>query len=402
MQENLSPTPQPDHGVVVKFPDPTDTVDEAQIEKITQASTSAQVTPNKSLKKVVFVLVVLPIMAGVTAFVYNTYQDYQLQKSAQEVEQPLQNFNNVQPRELFREATFLTQINPDWKRYTNASAGFSILYPNDWYVVESPTEGYRVQSFDPSTAAEGSYVPSSDAGKRVIRVTQVNTDTVVDSVKDLEDFVRGLSSSDAVELSTVDGLIQVNGFTALKRRVSRPGTQERIPEAFIIDSKGKMFRLVCDFDLNGIEETFDQVLASFQFTDGSDATLWKLFQSVHGYQLRYPDDWALVAGDPSISTQSATPDSPQVYLYLTREKLNEASIKNTLRITTSSTEPVQTATQSATKDLSGKTLRVHEYENARSYVLFGDGKFIEFLITFDSSIEKRMLLENILNTVRFE
>jgi len=109
-----------------------------------------------------------------------------------------------------------------------------------------------------------------------------------------------------------------------------------------------------------------------------------------------------VEGDVSNSTQSAGVDARQVSLYLQREKELEGGIKNYLKITFSETEPNQSATQSATKDLGGQTLREYDYPSGKAYVLYGENKFIEFLMTYDTNIERRNVLEKIVETVRFD
>jgi len=385
-----------------KFPDPLDTIDEQQLDQLVLQSPPPPPSNKKMIRNAIIFLVVLPISAGIIAFSYNTYQDYRLRRLAEQRVIPQVDFSNIQPQEPFPSASLSGQLNPNSKRYTNATVGFSVLYPPGWFVRESARDGYRLQSFDPATAAEREYDPTSDAGRQLIAISEVKTDTPIDSVKDLEDFVKALTASSSANASVVDGALKVNGFSAVKRKITQPGTQKLLPEAYIIDGKGQMFRMVADYDVSNVEGVFDEILASFQFTDGNDPSLWKIYQNQRGYSVRNPDEWVLVEGDVSNSTQSAGVDARQVSLYLQREKELEGGIKNYLKITFSETEPNQSATQSATKDLGGQTLREYDYPSGKAYVLYGENKFIEFLMTYDTNIERRNVLEKIVETVRFD
>lgn len=155
----------------------------------------------------------------------------------------------------------------NWKMYTNSNFGYSLTYPNDWYVIEPGNDGTKSINIKNYLGSEITEAEKKNVsiGPNKISITVGLYDENIQSNQSLTDFLKAtdkwFSAMDGEPTSVED--IKIAGKPALKLNYSRP---------FYVFSDGEnvFYSYFYSYFVPGNSNfllIFNQILSTFQFLD---------------------------------------------------------------------------------------------------------------------------------------
>lgn len=377
-----------------KFPDPLDqSPPQVTPEQEIALEKQTKIGIRRFWRNSIIVLLILPVLTGIVVFGYQTYLDFTLRKEAEHRPAPVINKDVVVTVEPLPIATNSAGLLPGWKQYVNFKDKYSFGYPGEWFVVGKDNGAVTVQNVDPAIAPEQIFDPVKDPGKQQITFTLLSSSQRFTQTTQLESYIKNVDADSSIKLNVASttALNTNSGLVAIKRMINR-ARGGQYGQAFV-SVDGGVIELILVGDSTVEPEVFDQILRSIMKTSTVEDEVnqvWKVVKHSAGFELRYPDTVT--------ATSQPTPIESSVKIEI-QPNGNISASKLLLEVFDS--EPPQTGTQSATRDFGEREFKViEETSQIRYFGQLATGKWLQITLSYDSNIDIRKLLNQIIDTIQ--
>lgn len=243
------------------------------------------------------VLLSLLVLLLLLSTSYFGYQNMQLQKQLADLSKPAP----------LSTPTPMPDPTANWQTYTSIILGFTIRYPQTWFIEHEDNTRVRIQNYDPKTAPGRGYDATEDKGKFAFQIGLQNIagPQSVELLKaalsqEKECFFMGDPAGTTVVSDEKTG--NINGhatYTRTKKCSASPNSAETT--TYILDGKGKVLSASALLDITSEASTFDQILSTFQFTLNTppitpkdETQNWTSYTDKDTpFQIKYPTNWNL-------------------------------------------------------------------------------------------------------------